>query len=191
MDSKYGIKAGFFAMTMLISAQYAQAVDAGSTPVKTSPGQNVALYGQLDELRSQNAVLTETLKNAELKSKLNSGAGINGSGQTSQNPGSNMAYTGSAIPTSVAPISAQVQMVSGTGNNLLALISLSNGGRINAQIGSNISGIGVVKSISINEVVVVSKTQTISLPFASETSSAPAGFSLPPMPQGMMPNGPR
>jgi hypothetical protein len=102
-------------------------------------------------------------------------------------------------------------MVSGTKNNLTALISLSNGSRINAKVNSNIAGIGTVKSISLNEVIVSNKSQTMSLAFAGEATSysnnsmssmspsmqlsgippMPQMPPLPPIPPGMMSGGGR
>jgi hypothetical protein len=87
--------------------------------------------------------------------------------------------------------------VSGSENKLTALISLSNGGRVTVRVGSNIAGVGVVKSISKDEVMVASKTQIISLPFALDAAGSSGGTGIPampqmsPMPQGMIPGGVR
>lgn len=200
MNSKYIIQA---AVTVLIIAQNAQAADTvvkpAATPavapsVSVTPvNPNAGLYRQLDELRSQNAILTETLKNAKLKNDINS-VGTNPIGQPGLALGGPSSYQGSAQSGAAAPLSAQVQMVSGSENKLTALISLSNGGRVTVRVGSNIAGVGVVKSISKDEVMVASKTQIISLPFALDASGGtgiPAMPQMSPMPQGLMPGGVR
>lgn len=203
MNSKYIIKAGVIVVTVLLAAQSAQAentidplasTSAVSVVVTAKPGiqnggSNVALYRQLDELRSQNALLTETLKNAELKNKITN---VNKTPSGQLSPSSVIAPTSpiNAYAGSAVPLSAQVQMVSGSENNLTAVISLSTGGRVTARVGSNITGLGVVKSISLNEVVVASKAETIVLPFASD-SSAPNAAGAPSMMSGMTPGGVR
>lgn len=203
MNSKYIIQA---AVTALMIGQSAQAADAVAKPAATPAvapsvaatpaNQNAGLYRQLDELRSQNAILTETLKNAKLKNDISS-VGTNPIGQPGLTLGGPSSYQGSAQSGVSAPLSAQVQMVSGSENKLTALISLSNGGRLTVRVGSNIAGVGVVKSISKDEVMVASKTQIISLPFALDASGASGGTGIPsmpqmsPMPQGMIPGGAR
>lgn len=201
MNSKYIIQA---AVTVLIIAQNAQAADAVVKPAATpavapsvaATPANAGLYRQLDELRSQNAILTETLKNAKLKNDISS-VGTNPISQPGMTQGGPSSYQGSAQSGAAAPLSAQVQMVSGSENKLIALISLSNGGRVTVRVGSNIAGVGVVKSISKDEVMVANKTQIISLPFALDAAGASGGTGMPsmpqmsPMPQGMMPGGVR
>jgi type IV pilus biogenesis protein PilP len=204
MNSKYIIQA---AVTALMIAQNAQAADAvvktqAATPVAapsvaaTPANPNAGLYRQLDELRSQNAILTETLKNAKLKNDI-SNVGTNPISQPGMTLGGPLSYQGSAQSGASAPLSGQVQMVSGSENKLTALISLSNGGRVTVRVGSNIAGVGVVKSISKDEVMVASKTQIISLPFALDAAGSSGGTGIPampqmsPMPQGMIPGGVR
>jgi type IV pilus biogenesis protein PilP len=173
----------------------------------------VATYGQLDELRSQNALLAEALKNAELKSKLK--AGVPASLSTAGAP----AFPGGSVLPPAAPFpsapaasaalsvpavaSAEVQMVSSDRDNrLVALLSLQNGRQVKVRVGSTIPGIGTVQSISVDEVVVrPPKGEAISLPFGSEPIALPAQNSgqtpmpsmmgmpsistvMPPMPRG-------
>lgn len=205
MNSKHIINACVLAASALVVAQSAQAGEAAvkhmaptpvvtgvveGPPVSANAGSSVALYHQLDVLRSQNAILTESLKNTELKNKISS-VGKNSPGQLSLTPGGTASFPGSALPGPSAPLSAQVQMVSGSGSNLTAQISLPNGGSVAARVGSNISGLGVVKSISMNEVVVASKSQTTILPFASDSSAVPGGLGMSSMPAGMIPGGVR
>lgn len=127
-------------------------------------------YEQLDQLRSQNAILKARLDNAELANKIN-------------NAGATAAMPPSAAPQATLPINggygtstAQVLMVSGSDNVLTATIGLPTGGTIPARVGTNILGIGKVRSININEVVVEYKGQIYSLPFATETGYGPSGI---------------
>lgn len=139
-----------------------------------SSSSNVSLYRQLDELRSQNAILTESLKNAELKNNLNKV----GNTQTmvpslSAGGPAGMPNNFSGTSTTMASAQAQtasVQMVSGSGSKLIAVLSLPDGGHVTVRVGSNIAGLGVVKSISRNEVVVANKKDTITLSFADSSS---------------------
>lgn len=205
MNSKHIINACVLTASALVVAQSAQAGEAAvkhmaptpvvtalveAAPVNANAGSSSALYRQLDELRSQNAILSESLKNAKLKNEISS-VGKNSPGQLSLTPGGTAGFPGNALPGPSAPLSAQVQMVSGSGSNLTTQISLPNGGSVTARVGSNIPGLGVVKSISMNEVVVVSKSQTIILPFASDSSGVPGGAVMSPMMPGTMPGGAR
>ncbi len=150
--------------------------------------QDQSLYKQLDALRSENALLTESLKNAELNRKLNEAQLT--AGQSGLN--------GITWPSSTA----QVLMVSGLGKKLTALISLANGGRINVSVNDKIPGLGVVQLISINEVLITAKRQIISLPFATDSTghedkvlggSYPSSLSsaMPPLPPVMLSGGAR
>lgn len=177
MNSNH-IKAGVFMVSALILAQGVQAAQptvaakAVGEPASVAPSSSV--YRQLDELRSQNAILAESLKNSELRNKIKD---ANKAPNINLTPGN--AGTGHN--------SAQVQMVSGIGSNLVALISLPNGGVINARVGTKIPSIGVVKSISINEVVVANKSRNVVLPFVSDgyAPGQPAFSGYPSTPQGV------
>jgi type IV pilus biogenesis protein PilP len=152
-------------------------------------------YGQLDALRSQNAVLAETLKNTELRNKI-SGVDKTSTGQPGPNPGGTTGVQSSSYPSSFASPSALVQMVSGIESKMTAQISLPDGSPVNVRVGSNIAGLGIVKSISMNEVMIADKKRIFSLPFASDSSSAlgVGGMRVPsmsPLPPGMMPGGVR
>lgn len=109
---------------------------------------NVLTFRQLDELRSQNAVLAEMVKAAELKAKL-AGQGAS--------PG--VANTGSA---SAAP---QVVSVFGLDGKLTAVLNMGNGATVKAREGINIPGVGHVKSITRDEVVVMTKQGPVTLGF--------------------------
>lgn len=197
MKSKTIIQAGAFALTALMMAQSAQAADAVanplaptstelasvkpqapkpvvaaapvviSTPASMSTVPSIALYRQLDELRSKNALLAESLKNVELKNKIGN-VGISPTGQANPNPTGVNGFPSNMAPATAAPLSVQVQMVSASEGQYTALISLSTGGRVKARVGSKLAGLGVVKSISLDEVLLTNKTETISLPFATD-----------------------
>lgn len=206
------IQAGVLSFMMLSVAQGAIAADVEEGQGKDGAGPNVALFRELDMLRSQNAILAEKVKNAELRAR------IDQAGKSGAIPGANAAATPTApgaagfAAKGAAPVvaadlgSAQVQMVSGANANLVALVSLANGRQANARVGSTIPGVGVVQSIAVNEVLVetlVGKTKKIiSLPFASENpgtvaatnlpAPAPAqGPAMPPLPPAMLANGAR
>jgi len=161
---KYLKESLLLASTMVFLAPSVQATD------EFQPSPNVESFHQLDVLRSQNAVLAESVKNKELRNKLNESEA-----KSSPNPGPQ----GSAVQSPVSTPSAQVLMVSGMGNNLTALISLPNGGQVAVKTGNTIPGVGLVKFISLNEVTVSRNQQIINLPFASDSS------------QGFMPGGVR
>lgn len=137
---------------LLMSANFV--VQAEDTEVS-----GISTFGELDQLRAQNAVLTEAVKNAELKSKLNN---LNKEGHSA----SSFASANLSIPRS-----AQVELVSGIGNKMHAQISLPDGRLVLASVGTKIPHLGVVKSISINNVMMEEGKQLFSLPFAAQTQS--------------------
>lgn len=104
-------------------------------------------YRQLDKLRTHNAVLAEMVKEAEQTAKLSSqsGGGVPGSSSV------NISRT------------VQVLAIYGLDDKLTAVVSLSNGSTMKAHEGSPIPGVGKVKSISRDEVIVATKTGTRSL----------------------------
>lgn len=155
----------------------------------TSAG--VATYGQLDELRSQNAMLEAALKNAELRSKLAGGkssaaqdrAGSPALTRPAPAPASAAVALGLVAP---AASTASVDLVaSDSQGRMTAILVLDSGRKVKARVGSQIPGVGMIRSISIDEVVALVKGKTVSLPFATEptlgTSSAPTG-AVPGMP---------
>lgn len=110
---------------------------------------NVVTLRQLDALRSQNAMLSEMVKAAEFKAKLN--------GQ-----GSAVSQANGSAPSSTGP---QVVSVIGTDDTLTAVINLGDGSTIKVRNGAPVPGIGKVKSISLEEVMVTTKSGPVSLPF--------------------------
>ncbi|WP_247391895.1 type IV pilus biogenesis protein PilP [Ralstonia pseudosolanacearum] len=99
-------------------------------------------FRQLDELRTRNAVLAELVKEAEQKAKLST----QGSGGA---PGSSTVNITRTV---------QVLAIYGLDDKLTAVVSLSNGSTMKAHEGSPIPGVGKVKSISRDEVLVATKT---------------------------------
>lgn len=99
-------------------------------------------FRQLDELRTRNAVLAELVKEAEQKAKLSTQGG------------------GGAPGSSTVNITRTVQVLAiyGLDDKLTAVVSLSNGSTMKAHEGSPIPGVGKVKSISRDEVLVATKT---------------------------------
>jgi type IV pilus biogenesis protein PilP len=124
-------------------------------PYSTRTVNSSATYRQLDELRTQNAILQEQVKSYELRNKINGTAG--GAAPSA----SNMHATAS-----VAPSVATVQLVDGIDGMLTATVLLPTGGTVNVRVGSSIPGAGVVKTITLNEVCVSGKGESQCLPFA-------------------------
>lgn len=183
MNLKCKFKACFMVISVLFAGQGSQTVAATlSVPSATTAEQNVALFHQLDVLRSQNAVLAEALKNAELRNK------IAAEDKTVPEPvrvsTTRPANNGSQAFAPLAS-SALVQMVSGVGSSLTTRISLPNGSEVNAVVGNHIPGLGVVHSISLNAVVIANKNKSFSLPFASHSSNAYGSSSASQSPQSL------
>ena len=151
------------------------------TAADQNAARKVQTVGDYDALKAENLTLAEALKNAELRSKV--------------------AEKNAQMPTTYGSGANQVLMVSGVGKDLMARITLRNGGYVNARIGTNIDDVGTVTSISLDEVLVSGKKKTISLPFAGDgvvSPTVPAQNSvqnsaqspnsvLPPLPQVLMP----
>jgi|JI8StandDraft_1071087.scaffolds.fasta_scaffold156143_2 type IV pilus biogenesis protein PilP len=127
---------------------------------------DISQYQELDALRSQNAILTEAVKNAELKCRLNNGGKDCASAQIAPNQNLSVSPWGATPLRSSSP---QVELVSGFDNKKIAIISVPGSGNIKAHVGKKIAGLGTVKSISIHEVTVEQGGKIISLPFAEES----------------------
>lgn len=156
----------------LLSTQHAFAEPEdgkkAAPPVQQSGG---VAYGELDMLRSQNAILEAQLKNAELKNKLDTARGVSpSSGAPSKSRQSIAAYIDR---------SARVQLVAGIAGRLTATIQLSDGGNTVARVGTRIPNLGVVKSIKTDEVIVENGREVISIPFASEPVSNATQYAAP------------
>lgn len=127
---------------------------------------DISQYQELDALRSQNAVLTEAVKNAELKCRLNNGGKDCASAQVAPNQNLPVPPWGATPLRSSSP---QVELVSGFDNKKTAIISIPGSGNIKAHVGKKIAALGTVKSISVHEVTVEQGGKIISLPFAEES----------------------
>lgn len=110
---------------------------------------DVVTLRQLDAVRSKNALLSELVKAAEFKAKL--------SGQ-----GSTASQANGSAPNSTGP---QVVSVIGTDDKLTAVINLGDGSTVKVRDGAPVPGVGKVKSISLEEVMVTTKSGPVSLPF--------------------------
>lgn len=179
-------------LMLAIATGAANAAPTAKIPA-AAPAPTPASFGELDALRSQNAILAEKVKAAEMQAKL---LGTNQSKSLSGLPPFPAAAPAAARGMKdqfedFGTTSAQVQMVSDSGNSTIAVISLPRGGRVTARVGSIIPHLGVVKSISLNEVVVANKKQTFSIPFAAEPFNMPSGnpgtYSQPPVSMAMPP----
>lgn len=131
-----------------------------------------AEYGELVALRSQNALLTEQLKNAKLKNELDAARGISSSG-------SGVASKTKQSASTYFDRGARVQLVAGVGGKMTATIQFPDGGNTVARVGMRVPGLGVVKSIKTDEVIVENGKETISVPFASEPVSNATQYAAP------------
>ena len=131
-------------------------------------------YEELAKLRSENAVLAEKVKQLELVSKLKS----NNSPNFPNSPKL------PAIKNQTDVNSARVEMVTGVGKSLVAVIS-TDMGNISARVGTTIPNLGRVTSIRVDEVMVVRGKLHYSVPFANEPSINSAG-NLPSATQSTM-----
>jgi len=195
-----------FQMAMSVALLACTAAFAADSEVKTKSENagrtaGVATFGQLDELRSQNAMLEASIKNAELRSKL---AGGKSSAVPAQGPAALLspaptqpasAPSAAMVETSgtLSSVSAEVVMVaSDADGRLVAVLALQNGRKVKARVGMDIPGVGVIKTITIDEVVAVGKKgKLVGVPFASEPTISFGAGATPsqPMPglQSVMP----
>jgi len=165
---------------------------AEDAPPPADPPASSAVFGQMDKLRSENAILMEELKNKKLRQELESlnkgaapdagrGAGTTGSdrpvaGDQSVKPAPPAQTEPAVKPEQPLP---KVLLVSGMGNKLTALISLASGGRVVAGVGTPVSDVGVVRSISGQQVLVAGKHGLVALPFAGDDSPLPPSGRYP------------
>lgn len=136
----------------------------------------VATFGELDMLRAKGTVLEAQVRNAELQKKLND---LNGSlpAGAPQSSGFGVAPVQPHLVSGFAARTAVVQSVS----NNTAVITLPSGTSIAATPGAKIPGVGVVRKVSIREVLVQDGKLTSALPFAGDmpaTTTMPAATPL-------------
>jgi hypothetical protein len=122
----------------------------------------IATFRQLDQLRSTNALLAEEVKQKDLRDKLANQV-ANGNANV---PPNGLAQAGSSGSRGV-----QYFAICGVDNKLSANVALTNGSTTTVHEGSTIAGVGRVKSITIDQVTVVTKSgMTMTL------EKAPAGM---------------
>lgn len=141
-----------------------------NTPEVTSPQKPVdwaaPTLGDLEKMRSENAMLAEQLKNAELKEKITKVGGVPGiPGTTNTNP----APSTGATHSSGGP---RVLMIAGGENNYRANVLMPNGQTITASVGTAIAGYGAVSAITPNEVLFGSGKAKRSLPLVGNSANS-------------------
>ncbi|MBU3640980.1 type IV pilus biogenesis protein PilP [Polynucleobacter sp. Fuers-14] len=143
---------------------------ASNTPEVTSPQKPVdwaaPTLGDLEKMRSENAMLAEQLKNAELKEKITKVGGVPGIPGTT-NP--NAAQTTGATHAAGGP---RVLMIAGGENNYRANVLMPNGQTITASVGTVIDGYGVVSAITPNEVLFGSGKAKRSIPLVGNSANS-------------------
>lgn len=103
-------------------------------------------FADLEKLRSENAILAEQLKNAELKNKLNA-QGVTSGSMNTKGPAFNPDTSNTHV--TAGP---RVVMIAGAEGNYRANLLLANGQSITASVGTSIPGLGSITSITPNAV---------------------------------------
>lgn len=129
-------------------------------------------FADLEKLRSENALLAEQLKNAELKSK------INAQGGSSTFIGSTSLGGRDNASTRNTPNTPKVVMIAGAEGNYRANILLPDGQSITGSIGATVPGVGTISLITPNAVQFGSGKSRRSLPLI--TSGANADYLITP-----------
>jgi len=120
----------------------------------------------LEKLRSENAMLAEQLKNAELKTKIAKEGSVPGM------PGSINPNAASSSGTAHSAGGPRVLMIAGGEGNYRANISLPSGQSITATVGTNVPGIGLVSAITPDAVLFGSGKAKRSLPLVTNGANA-------------------
>lgn len=147
------------------SAPAAASTSDTSSPQKPTDWAAPTL-GDLEKLRSENAMLAEQLKNAELKEKIAKAGSVPGtSGVTSPNapPSSGAAHLAGG---------PRVLMIAGGENNYRANVLMPNGQTITASVGTAIAGYGAVSAITPNEVLFGTGKAKRSLPLVGNSANS-------------------
>lgn len=166
------ISLGLFAACTAFAAGEVKPEAASHSSSPVDGGQSIT-FRQLDELRSRNAILAQMVKAAKLQAELDtqkSGGTANAGGPASgAYPQGSPANIG-ALPGSqqfmMAAQPAQVVEVSGMQGQVAATLSVPNAGLVKARVGQTIQGLGTIKSISRDQVLVSNKGEITSIPFA-------------------------
>lgn len=180
-------KSTIYSVTLLMMlAGVAQAGEVSS--VQSATPAVVGTQGQLDALNAENALLQVELKNLQLKEQIKNGGKEAGSTSAPILPTGSKASFYDDMP------DAKVVLVSGEPGHAIATI-IVNGATIKAGAGKLIRGLGMVKSVSLDEVIIQTKKTEFALPFVADTLSAPSGspggMSIPPLPAMPSPMGVR
>ena len=156
--------------TAVVANKKPSAQATTNTPEVTSPQKPVdwaaPTLGDLEKMRSENAMLAEQLKNAELKEKITKVGGVPGIPGTT-NP--NAAQTTGATHAAGGP---RVLMIAGGENNYRANVLMPNGQTITASVGTAIAGYGAVSAITPNEVLFGSGKAKRSLPLVGNSANS-------------------
>lgn len=183
------MKAKFLIQTALLSVglfvvqpALAGTLETDAKVAYSTPQADPATYRELDALRTQNAILTEQLRNAELRSKMSAAKGSPPSAPSASAPPAVVQQSKQPV-TVFVDRGARVQMVAGSAGQLSATIQMSEGGNVSVRIGARIPRLGLVISIKTNEVLVESGKEIWSVPFANEPlSNGQSATAVPPLP---------
>lgn len=132
-------------------------------PPAAMPSWSGPSLGDLEKIRSENAMLAEQLKNAELKKKIAEQGGL------VHFSGANMPTGSAASKASAGP---RVVMIAGGEGNYRANIVLATGQSMTASTGSSVPGFGVVSSITPDAVQFGSGKAKRSLPLITNGANA-------------------
>ncbi len=142
-------------------------VQAAPAPTATSS----ATYAELDRLRTENVILSEKLKNAEVSNKLNGASAPVPLIQPSSFVGGSVKQSrrGERLPS--YDRGARVVFVGSVGASANATVQLSDGSTVVVKPGQKVAGLGTIRAIKSNEVQTESGKEIFTIPFASESVS--------------------
>lgn len=115
-----------------------------------------ARFGELDALRSQNALLAERAKAAELLSKLKGTGGASQEVRPTRSSGIGSTADG-----------ASLIAVEGIDRERVATVLMPSGQKMSASVGTHLPGLGVVQSISLTELCLSAKSGQNCIAFRS------------------------
>lgn len=150
-------------MKKMVYGIFLLSLAAPAFPRDANVTSDVATQHQLDVLNAENALLTVQLKNMELKRKIK-----NGGQEALLTPNNHQ-----AVPFSSAS-QTQVLLVTGEPGRAVATLEL-NGAQVQVQAGQVIAGLGTVKAVGLNQVLVQGQHALFSVPFAIDSTSALSG----------------
>lgn len=142
------------------------------TPAANAKPAKVSGTEELDSLRARNAILAEQVKAYEMTNKMAGGTPVpamDRSAPIAVIPGSG---TGNGTRSGAGIGGARVTMVAGQKDHGLVATIHSDSGTVAVRVGDTVPGLGEVKSIESNRVLVKSGKSLTSLPFASEPTNA-------------------